>query len=161
MTKCVLQTSNFVTRTTGGVTGYEAIDVDADKGFIGLERNTNYGGSHSLADGNGGSNWWYALGVNHMYKGGYPGANPHITKHVELWARLGTATAQTQSNKPFTAKANFAYKMVVPRSDMHRIVPALKKTLCVGSSSCHTFKKQLADNLVQNGLDVKNNVIHC
>jgi hypothetical protein len=79
-------------------------------------------------------------------------------KATTAGARATTTAARSDRNKPFTAKVNFAYKIVVPRSDMHRIVPALKKTLCVGSSSCNTFKKELANALVQAGIDAKNNL---
>ena len=58
-----IQTSNPVTRNSGGVTGYRAVDIHfTDNQWGGLEYNT---GPNSFIDGSvNHGNWFYAIGSN-------------------------------------------------------------------------------------------------
>jgi hypothetical protein len=68
------QESNPMEAVSGGVDGYEAVDVNFTSQFWeGLEYNTN---SFSLLDGSvNHNNWYYAIGSTESWNGGIPGAN--------------------------------------------------------------------------------------
>jgi hypothetical protein len=79
------QESNPMTKTSGGVDGFECLDCwFASNGFGGLEFNT---GAQSVLDGTvNHGNWYYAIGSTSEWSGAIPGAaGPEQV--VELYAR--------------------------------------------------------------------------
>jgi hypothetical protein len=95
------QTSNPVTKTSGGVEGYEAIDVRyTDHSWGGLEHDN---GGHTLLDGSVDHNWWfYSVGSQTIWSEGIPGPNAPVHK-VELYVQAKKAPAVT---KPAQATAS-------------------------------------------------------
>ena len=81
------QTSNPVTATNGGVTGYQAGSVPyAGCYWGGLERNT---AGFSLLDGSvDHSNYWFAVGTILPYGGYMPGPCGSSARVTELYAYL-------------------------------------------------------------------------
>jgi len=79
------QSSNPVTSNPGApVTGYEAIDVKF-KGhhWGGLERSTT---DVAFLDGSTNHRWWfYAIGINSLWRGGYPGGVAVAESQTELY----------------------------------------------------------------------------
>ena len=80
------QVTNPVTASSGGVAGYEAVDVNFDQNYWGgLERSATY----ALLDGSVNNNrWMYAVGSAQSWRGGIPGPD-NAVQSVELFAMCG------------------------------------------------------------------------
>jgi len=98
--------NEYVTRTTTGgqVTGYEAVHIDWSSNYWGgLERSSEDPtvlGSSWLDGSVGHGNWYYPIGVTTLYKHGMPSSadlDENTASCVELWVRVGTVTASSQS----------------------------------------------------------------
>lgn len=94
---------NVYTGTGQGsfVPGYEAIHIDwSTNSWGGLERNDSSTSSitYTYIDGSVGfGNWWYAIAPIQPYEVGMPGPSYSTWSCVELWVRVGTVTASSQS----------------------------------------------------------------
>jgi len=79
------QSSNPMTKTSGGVEGFECLDCwFGSNGFGGLEFNT---GRYSVLDGTvNHGNWFYAIGATEEWNGAIPGA-ADAEQVVELYIR--------------------------------------------------------------------------
>ena len=94
---------NIYTGTGQGSTvpGYEAVHIDwSGNSWGGLERNDSSTSSitYTYIDGSVGfSNWWYAIAPIQPYEVGMPGPQYSVWSCVELWVRVGTVTASSQS----------------------------------------------------------------
>lgn len=86
------QSSNPFDYTSGGVTGYEQINITyTGEYWGGLEYNT---GGSSLLDGSVNHGWWwYAVGTSHNHGGGIPGGNGVVVQKVELYAMTESEVA--------------------------------------------------------------------
>ena len=80
------QTSNPVSATSGGVSGYEAIDINyTSQMWGGLEYNT---GGSSLLDGSvNHGHWYYAVGSTGSWGAGIPGPESPGETRVELYVK--------------------------------------------------------------------------
>ena len=101
------QSSNPVTATSSGVSGYEAIDIHYTGNYWGgLEYNT---GSPSLLDGSvNHSNWWYAVGSTQSHGGGIPGGNSTVVQVVELYV-YSTSNDQPQTSSTGSGGTETSY----------------------------------------------------
>lgn len=94
---------NIYTGTGQGSTvpGYEAVHIDwSGDSWGGLERNDSSTSSitYTYIDGSVGfGNWWYAIAPIQPYEVGMPGPQYSVWSCVELWVRVGTVTASSQS----------------------------------------------------------------
>lgn len=94
---------NVYTGTGQGSTvpGYEAVHIDwSGNSWGGLERNDSSTSSitYTYIDGSVGfGNWWYAIAPIQPYEVGMPGPQYSVWSCVELWVRVGTVTASSQS----------------------------------------------------------------
>lgn len=98
--------NEYVARVSTGsqVAGYEAVHIDWTSNYWGgLERTAEDPttlGSCWLDGSVGHGNWYYPLGTTVLYNHGMPATNDLIENTwscVELWVRVGTVTASSQS----------------------------------------------------------------
>jgi len=107
------QVSNPITAASGGVDGYEAVDVRFTSQYWGgLEYHT---ANNTLLDGSvNHGNWYYAIGSTHSWGGGIPGAND-AEQLTELYVKMMKYSyfIITEANDP---EGTIAFEIVVTDS---------------------------------------------
>jgi len=157
------QTSNPITRLTGGVDGYQAVSVPyTDQFWGGLE----YNGGPALLDGSvDHNNFFYAVGTKSAWSGGIPGPPlgwpvPSTELYAWVGADYGVAASDQSSivgdphvvnmaREHFAIRAEGRHKLLqIPRSLGEKQEPSLRVDAAVehlDASSCNsTFVKSLA-----------------
>lgn len=111
------QSSNPVTSSSGGVEGYEAIDISfTGQGWGGLERNLDGGDSpNSLLDGSvDAPQWFYAVGSSGAWNCGIPGPTD-CEEAVELYALWGLEEAPAPPPPDFVWRKMLRQVVRIPR----------------------------------------------